>query len=363
MPDDIATQSSDEPSGSGNRTPNRRSRWGIGLFAAALAIAIGLGGLFWFRRLLDGPVSSRDFQATVVIVRGSSYRAIVERLRAAGLLPHPFVFDYLAWRRGKDGRLKPGRYSLRSTMSVRQIHEALLRGAPLRITVPEDWTVHQVAARLADEGLLHQGDAFTSAAADPHFLLRHDVHAPSAEGYLMPDTYLFDPGIGAGEILETMVAAFERRYAALSGRPRPAQLPSWHEVVTLGSLIEREARNDAEKPLIASVYCNRLRRGMNLDCDATVRYALSKWREPLTRADLEVDSPHNTYTHKGLPPGPISCVSRTSLEAALTPAASNFLYYCYRGDGSHQFSRTLAEHERAVEKFLRKGLTEKKPER
>jgi len=338
-------------------------RWLVRLVVVGAAIGTAVGGWLWFRHLLDGPVSLRDFAATVIIVRGSSYRTIVERVRSVGLLPHPFVFDYLAWRRNKEGHLKPGRYSLRSTMSVRQIYDAMIHGAPIRITVPEGWTIRQVAARLADEGLLAQADAFTSAACDVHFLSRHKIEASSAEGYILPDTYLLDPGIGVGEILETMVASFERQYAALADKPRPEWLASWHQVVTLASMIEREARNDGEKPLIASVYCNRLRRGMALDCDATVRYATSKWREPLTRTDLQLDSPYNTYVRKGLPPGPISCVGRTSLEAALSPARSEFFYYCYRGDGSHQFSKTLVEHERAVEKYLRKGLTEKKPER
>jgi UPF0755 protein len=325
--------------------------------------AVAVGGRLWFLRVLDGPVASRDFAATIIVVRGSSLHTIITQLRLAGLLPHPFVFNYLAWRQGREGRLKPGRYALRSTMSARQIYEAMVHGAPIRITIPEGWTIHQVAARLADEGLAARADQFTSAACNAPFLSRHNIEGASAEGYLMPDTYLFDPGVGVGEILETMVASFERHYAGLAARPRPAPLTSWREAVTLASMIEREARNDAEKPYIASVYCNRLRRGMTLDCDATLRYALSKWRDPLTRSDLQMDSPYNTYVRKGLPPDPISTVGRRSLEAALSPAQTGFLYYCYRGDGSHQFSRTLAEHERAVEKFLRKGLTEKRQER
>jgi len=340
-----------------------RRWWLVPFLVAAVMGAAALGGWLWFRRLLDGPVSSRDFQATIIIVRGSSYRSIVERLRSAGLLPHPFVFDYLAWRHRRASSLKPGRYQLRSTMSVRQIYDTVVRGAPIRITVPEGWTIRQIAMRLADEGLLATADQFTSAACETHFLARHGMEGPSAEGRVMPDTYFFDPGVTAGEILETMVALFERHYANLAERPRPESLTSWHQVITLASMVEREARNDPEKPLIASVYYNRLRRGMTLDCDATVRYAVSKWSEPLSRADLQSDSPYNTYLHKGLPPGPISCVSESSIEAALSPTPTRFLYYCYKGDNSHYFSKTLAEHEKAVEKFLRKGLTEKAAER
>jgi len=354
---DRAPHGSGEDSGGDRRRSGRR--WIIGLLVLAVLLAAAAGsGWLWFRRLLDGSVSPRDFAVTLVVTRGAPYRAIVEQLRSAGLLRHPFVFDYLAWRQGKGARLKPGRYQLRSTLSPRQIYDLMLRGAPIRITVPEGWTVRQIAARLVDEDLIADAESFTSATTDARFLSRHGIAAPSAEGYVLPETYFFDPGVTAGEVLELLVGAFERHHAAEAGKPRPASM-SWNQVLTLASMIEREARNDAEKSLIASVYCNRLRRGMALDCDATVRYALTKWREPLTRTDLKTASPYNTYLNKGLPPGPIACVGDGSLAAALSPAQSDFLYYCYRGDQSHEFSRTAAEHERAVEKFLRKGLTGK----
>jgi len=326
------------------------------LIAAAVSAALATAGCLWFHRLLNGPVARGDFSATVVITRGRPYRLIVEDLRSAGLLPHPFVFDYLAWRRGDAGHLRPGRYKLRSSMSARQIYEALIRGAPVRITVPEGRTIQQIAARLAREGLVEKADLFTSAAKDAAFLARHSIPGPSAEGYILPETYLFDPGTGTGEILEKMVRAFERRYADLAQTSAPLGL-DWHKVLTLASMIEREARTEAEKPLIASVYYNRLRRGMALECDATVRYALDKWRGPLTREDLRVNSPYNTYVNKGLPPGPICCVGRSSIEAALSPARTAYLYYCYKPGDGHYFSKTFREHQRAVKKYLRKDLT------
>lgn len=361
----------EQPTGdrAGARAPDRESpghprlwRWVGRLLLIVCIVGPAGAGWLWFQRLLDGPVAPGNVEATIVVLRGTPYQTIVEQLRAAGFLPHPFVFDYLAWRRGDGGRFKPGRYQLCSSMSARQIYGLMLHGAPIRVTVPEYMTLRQIASRLADEGLLAQADQFTSAAADSDFLARHRIAGASAEGYVLPETYFFPPGVGAGEILEKMVSSFEQHYAAETAKPGPQSL-SWHQIVTLASMIEREARNDAEKPLIASVYYNRLRRGMTLDCDATVRFALSKWHEPLTRADLKTDSPYNTYLYKGLPPGPISCVGQKSLESALSPQASEFLYYCYRGDQTHEFSKTLAEHERAVEKFLRKGLTGKPQEK
>lgn len=350
---------SEQKAGDRPTTANDRAQslwWRGSRLLAVLVVVAALGAVWlWFRHLLDGPVARGDFETTVVILRGTHYQTIVERLRAARLLPYPFVFDYLAWRRGDTGQFRPGRYRLRSSMSVRQIYDALLKGAPIRVTVPEGWTVEQIAARLDEEGhLLGGGMSFSRDATSPALLASHKITTPSAEGYILPETYYFDPG--EKDILEKMVSAFERRYAAEAQRPRPQSL-TWHQVLTLASLVEREARNNDEKALIASVYYNRLRRGMTLDCDATVRYALSKWREPLTRSDLRTDSPYNTYLRKGLPPGPICTIGRHSLEATLSPAQSKFFYYCYKGNQSHHFSKTLAEHQRAVKKFLRKDLT------
>ena len=330
----------------------RRALKLVALVAAVLSIAGGV----WFRGLLEGPVARGEFEAAVVVTRGMPYSAILGRLQTAGLLPHPFVFDYLAWRRGDAGRLRPGRYVFHSSMSVRQIYDRLLRGAPIRVTVPEGWTLGQIAARLVEVGLVEDAAAFTSAACDAQLLEPHAIAAESAEGYVLPDTYLFDPGVTSAEILETMVEAFGRQSQAERDTSPPLAL-TWHEVLTLASMIEREARREEEKPRIASVYYNRLRRGMKLDCDATVRFAVSKTSAPLTRSDLEVDSPYNTYLYPGLPPGPICCVGRESIHAVLAPEETDFLYYCYRGDGTHHFSRSLVEHEEAVKKYLRKRLT------
>ncbi|KPL06963.1 hypothetical protein AMJ85_09985 [candidate division BRC1 bacterium SM23_51] len=349
------TMASDRPQ------PLKRLRWYL-LPALIVAAIVGGAGL-WLHQLLDGPVAKGDFEATIVVLPGTSYQTILEQLRGARLLPHRFVFDYLAWRRGDARRFRPGRYHLRSSMSAREVYDALIKGAPIRVTVPEGWTIEQIDTRLAEEdGLLGGRGMFSRYSTIPGFLARYNIQAPSAEGYILPETYFLDPCEPSGLILEEMLNAFQRRYAAEAQTSRPQSL-TWHQVLTLASMIEREARNDDEKPLIASVYYNRLRRGMTLDCDATVRYALSKWREPLTRSDLKTESPYNTYLHKGLPPSPICTIGGRSLEAALSPAHSEFLYYCYKGDQSHHFSKTLTEHQRAVKKFLRKRLTPKPAKR
>jgi UPF0755 protein len=323
-------------------------------FVVLLVILAGAGIAFklWLARLLDGPASDQAFEATLIVRRGTPYHEIVKQLREKGLLRHPFVFDYLSWKRGDASKIRPGRYGLKSSMSARMIYDRLLQGAPIRITVPEGWTLRQIADRLVREQLTTSAALFLDQARDTDFLERHGILAATAEGYLLPETYHFDPGITTDEILNLMIGSFKRRYAAEARMPRPEAM-SWHQVVTLASMIEREARNEEEKPLIASVYCNRLRRKMSPDCDATIRYALSKWNAPLTDADLKTSSPYNTYLRKGLPPGPIGTVGRGSLLAALRPAPSEYLYYCYKGDNSHYFSKTLREHNAAVKKYLR----------
>lgn len=355
----MTNETSDPGNGAtGRRVQSRLVMWLLWAAVALMLVAtIALaGGMIWFQHLLNGPVSGREFSSTVVIRKGDSYRTIVRKLRDARLLPHSIAFDYLAWRRSDSRWMKPGRYQFESSMSATEIYEALLRGAPIVVTVPEGWTLEQIDARLVELGIASKPGQFTRAAHDPQILASHDLKTSSAEGYLLPETYHVDPGVSAESFLETMLTDFRQSYAYDSATTAPEGL-SWHEVLTLASMIEREARNEDEKPVIASVYYNRLRRGMKLDCDATVRYAISNWREPLTRADLQTTSPYNTYLYPGLPPGPICCVGPTSVEAALEPAKTDFFYYCYKGDQVHQFSKTLREHNAAVEKYLRKRLT------
>jgi len=349
-----------EPQPTSPPPPPLRRRWPRRLVAAVIFLSVaGVAAILighWWGRLLNGPVARGEFQKIVTIPQGASFRAIVEELRDAGLLPHPFALKYLAWRRGDGNRLKPGRYTFHSKMNARQIYDQLLTGAPIRVLIPEGWTLRQIAKRLHEESLIGKPDVFLQKTRDPRILGRHGVQAESAEGYLYPETYSLDPGGKPEAILDRMLSAFGRHYGPLQNQPRP-QLLTWHQVLTLASMIEREARKDDEKPVIASVYYNRLQRKMLLECDATVRYALNRWDGPLTKADLENPAPYNTYVHPGLPPGPICTVSESSLRAALSPAQTKYLFYVHKGDNSHYFSSSGREHMSAVRRYLRKRLT------
>ena len=193
------------------------------------------------------------------------------------------------------------------------------------------------------------------SSPDATFLKSVGIDADSAEGFLFPDTYRFEKPTAPADVVRRMVARFNEVIAGLGLKPG-LNSPHSHglmfrDFVTLASIVEREARDPEEMPAISAVFHNRLKRGMRLDSCATVRYALDQWNAPLRLSDLKTESPYNTYTHQGLPPGPICNPGRAALNAAFRPAKSGFLYYVYRGDGKHAFSKTLREHERLSRKY------------
>ncbi|HNV48582.1 MAG TPA: endolytic transglycosylase MltG [Spirochaetota bacterium] len=218
------------------------------------------------------------------------------------------------------------------------------------LVVPEGSTMRRIAERVSARTNISSRD-FLSACLDMKYIRPLGIDAPSAEGYLYPDTYRLGPGVDARRLVRMMHRRFAEVVAALDARaPAGAAL---HELVVLASIVEKESPRDDEKPIIAGVFRNRLGRGMKLQADPTVRYALNKPRGALTMDDIRHRSRYNTYIHHGLPPGPICSPGRAALAAALRPAQTPYLYFVSRGDGSHYFSRTLDEHRRAVDYFIR----------
>jgi UPF0755 protein len=207
------------------------------------------------------------------------------------------------------------------------------------------------------EQSLAEPEGFLAAAASPAALERLEIPAGSAEGYLSPDTYYLVKPITPEEILETMVRMFRRKFTPEMERKAKAAGLSVHEVVTIASIIEKETGIDREKPLVSAVIRRRLALGMPLQMDPTVIYGAKRFDGKVTRKDLLAPGPYNTYLNRGLPPGPIANPGRSSLEAALAPAEADYLYFVSRNDGSHTFSKTLEEHNRAVEEY-RKGVRE-----
>ena len=290
----------------------------------------------------------------VVIPPGASSGEIGRVLQAAGVIRRSSHFVLAVRLRRLTRALQGGEYLLSPSMTLLDIVDVIAHGQVVLhpITIPEGFTAAEVVDGLAWEGLGERARLaeIVERGADlfPHEFL-HGTPVRSLEGYLFPDTYLLPRGIPEREVIRALLDRFEQVVVPIwktEGGGRSLQ-----EVITLASLVEREARLPQERALIAGVLVNRLHRGMRLEVDATVLYALGRHKSVVTYKDLEVNSPYNTYRHAGLPPGPIANPGLAAIRAALAPATTNYLYYVARPDGSHVFSRTYQEHLAAIRRY------------
>ncbi len=326
-----------------------RGWWGPLLAALAAAGTAGVGA--WS----VAPVGSGE-PVVLAVPAGADASSVAELLHRRRLIRSPLAFRALARWQGLEGRIQAGEYRISPSEGTREILRRLSAGDVIRyrVTLPEGFTAREVGRRLAQLGLVDP-QAFMAevARADRHWIPEMEGNRTgSVEGYLFPDTYEFPRGMTADRVVAAMVGRFRQATEPLWALPRPLGLLP-HQVVTVASLVEREARLDAERARIAGVLYNRLRRGMPLQVDATVLYALGQHKNPVLYRDLEVDSPYNTYRRSGLPPGPIANPGLASLRAALQPEPHDYLYYVARPDGTHVFSRTLIQHERARKEVSR----------
>jgi UPF0755 protein len=289
----------------------------------------------------------------VVVPKGASFRQITDSLVAHDIVTHRTWFTLLARIRRMDREVKAGTYEFTTGSSAWQVLNVLREGRvlTLRFTVPEGLTLKDIA-ELATAELQTDPDSFSTAARDPEVTGVLGIAAPSAEGFLLPDTYQFPVDVTARQVVGAMVEAFLRAW-----KPEwTARLDSLHmtrrEVVTLASIVEGEAIYDSERPVIAGVYHNRLRIGMALQADPTVQYAIQQKtgerKDRLFVRDYRTPSPYNTYLNPGLPPGPIASPGLASIEAALYPEKVPYLYFVATGNGRHNFSRTYQEHLTAI---------------
>jgi UPF0755 protein len=287
---------------------------------------------------------------TVVYIKPKTgVQDIAVMLQDAGVIRSTWAFLALAYLQGSLKRLQSGEYEFNTGMTLLDILQKLEGGRVVthQVTIPEGFTAEDIATLLSSERLANS-ERFLDLVKDPAVAARLNVPAPRLEGYLFPDTYRLTRGMGEEEILRIMVgrffqalpADFDAQVARLKMDP--------HEIVTLASLIEKEVRLDAERPLVSAVFHNRLRQRMPLQSDPTAVYMLPRTGRRITVSDLQRKTPYNTYIVQGLPPGPIANPGLGSLRAALKPAPVNFLYFVAKNDGSHQFSRTLEQHQQAV---------------
>ena len=277
---------------------------------------------------------------------------IARRLREADVVRRPEAFVALSVVRGSARALRAGEYEFpRGTTTVGAVR--LLESGKVRLHLvlhAEGATVAELARALEQQQLARAADV-TRAASDPALLRSLGVDAASLEGYLFPDTYHFARGLTPEQILTRMVQRLRAKLTPdILTRARERRLDV-HQLLTLASIIEREAAVQEERPLISAVFWNRLQIGMPLQADPTVQYAVGKERRALTRADLATDHPYNTYVRAGLPPGPIASPGLSAIEAALDPAPVKYLYFVASDDHRHHFSTTIAEHNEAVARY------------
>jgi UPF0755 protein len=291
----------------------------------------------------------------VEIPRGAATPAIGERLIAAGVIRDRLTFRIAVWLSGDARRLQAGEYRFDRAMSPVDVLAKIASGDVVLFTITfrEGLTIPEMAEVFASSGFGSAAD-FVKAAGDGSLVAALDPSARDLEGYLFPDTYAFPRGTDAPRVVRQMTDRFTQVLTPGMRDAAGARGLSVRDLVTLASLVEKETARAEERPIVAGVYANRLRIGMPLQCDPTVIYALQRegrYDGNLRRADLMFDSPYNTYRYPGLPPGPIAAPGQGSLEAAANPAPIDYLYFVSRNDGSHEFARTLSEHNRNVRRY------------
>ena len=285
-----------------------------------------------------------------------SLQAIALHLTQEGIIHDPYKFMILAWCKGLGKKIQWGDFELYAGIPPSVLLNYLTTGKTMlkRITIPEGFTLQQIVGRLSEEKLVDEKE-FLASAHDLQFIKALGIDGQSLEGYLFPDTYMFHQGMSAQTIQERMVQRFQEVFLELQGRYGISGILNIKKVVILASIVEKESGLQLERPLIASVFYNRLKRGMALQSDPTVIYGIKDFAGDLTKKNLLTPTAYNTYLSLGLPPGPIANPGRDSLRAVLSPAESDYLYFVSKNDGSHFFSKTLKDHNRAVARYQLSG--------
>jgi UPF0755 protein len=359
--------------------PARRVLQAAGLLVVLVVLgAVGLlvqagspraAALELFTAVLGRPVSADPRPVEVVVQPGENATTLANQLAADGLIHNALVFRLALRLDGLGSDLQAGHYSLRRNMSLDQIIASFAQGRMTGgyLTIPEGWRAEEIADALSQSKVtnrvefLGEVDHPTTALPAP---LPPLPPGQSLEGYLFPDSYRFETNTPAAQVVQQLVADFARHLPPDVPAGFQADGLTFEQGLTLASIVEREAVVPNERPVIASVYLNRLRRGMKLQADPTVQYAIATvdgpagpspaigyWKRSLTFADLGVSSPYNTYRVVGLPPGPICEPGVASLEAVAHPAVTDYLYFVARGDGTHAFAKTLLEQQQNVAKY------------
>ncbi|MCX8008724.1 MAG: endolytic transglycosylase MltG [Patescibacteria group bacterium] len=314
------------------------------IFISVVGFSLLLAAVWW----RDGisPVNKNDTTPVVFVVRkGESVQSIINRLSSERLIRSRLAFFLLVKVKKADGQIQAGDFRLQRSMSSEEILEELRHGAiDVWITILEGWRVEEIAQKLAQELKIPEREFLSFAR----------------EGYMFPDTYLIPKDASAAAIVSIFQKNFDRRVTAEMREQASRPGLNFEDVVILASLVEREGRTKEDKQIIAGILLNRLKKGMKLDVDATLQYASGYdpqektwWKKRLTNEDKKMDSPYNTYKYAGLPPGPICNPGLISIQAVLQPKITDYYFYLHDPQGNAHYARTLEEHERNIQKYLR----------
>lgn len=320
---------------------------------AALGILLCIVLYIAIQLLTPLPVGNRHIE--VEIPKGATFKEAVEIFSQEHLIRDKNLFLFIGRVSRIDRKIRAGFYSVYRSMNLLDLLRVLKKGQIIEyeITVIEGDSLREIAKKLSGEGLVDY-ETFWQISSDKSFLALHKIEGPSIEGYLFPDTYRIPKGMDTKEAIGMMINRMRRRYSE-KFRERASQLRfSEREILTLASIIEKEAATDEERPLVSAVLHNRLKRKIPLQADPTAIYGIKSSQEKITANDLRRKTPYNTYTIRGLPPGPIASPGMKSIQAALYPADVPYIYFVSNNDGTHVFSVTAKEHEAAVRAYRSK---------
>jgi UPF0755 protein len=319
---------------------------------AVLFVVLGVGWSSFLR--LNAAPSAQGEARLFTVDQGASVYRIAKSLHRDGHIRSHRFFILLVRLRSQATRIKAGEYLLEPSYTMTRIIDILTAGAVVtqKFTIPEGLHINQIAEVLQESDVVGM-DEFIAAANNPRMAAKYRVPFENVEGFLFPDTYIVAKGLSGEQIVSIMVERFFEKIHEIPFIDYSGE--ELRRAVIIASLVEREAMIDSERPVIAAVFYNRLLHEKRLESCATVQYILGKPKERLLFSDLKVESPYNTYLHKGLPPGPISNPGIDSIRAALSPADVDYLFFVSKGDGSHHFSKNYKEHLEAIERYNKHG--------
>lgn len=326
----------------------RKHLW-VTFLAATAIVLIGVH----FYTALFVPPSREKVWKEIQVTEGMSFKAIASELQKDGVIRYRGYFEIIGRLQGMSRRVRAGYYGLNTRMRLWDVLEILRKGKIIeyQVVIPEGYNMYQIGWTLSGTPLVSDPQEFMKLATNREYVRSLGIEADTLEGYLFPDTYYFPKGIKVEDIPRRMVlrykAVFDSTYRA---RGQELGLTE-RQVITLASIIEKEAKVPSERKLISAVYHNRLKKGMLLQADPTCVYGTKAWITQVTREDLKRKSPYNTYMHKGLPPGPIANPGQGAILAALYPEPVDYLFFVAQGDGSHYFSNDYGSHEKAVGRY------------